>query len=503
MPGTPAAAGSDYVRRALAAKVLSICRVEGNHAGPILSAETMRVCTGLLSKSPAFKKTWYRKIGQGQRDGNLSNPRIQIAFKTELWNQFEVAARELSSVVPFDSAFAYFYPNEGIVNWWSQNKFWYVKELIVEGNAGLISGERGFGKTDFALLLCEIIQALKADHIAKIAADLKRGKKRPGSLSDLAQLSREGRRSARLEALDFVEDEDAEPDPAIVSAAASTSGFSRSMGLFRSKDVRIPTNISISPKDDLAAYFQPTAKMSDICRTMCRNAIEGYFSFVVLDEMGFSFNKRRATTVHNFGIEQLLIVIRKFNAALAAIAQSVESQLPESLAGSSSSSRFVKTDKTVVTCDVRGLMVAQKVRAVPPTSVTFATRAFAPFSVDMVPAQMVEHVAELERIAREDGEDWSDEKMYRAAIAFIEENKASDSEISSGKSGILRSEIRYALRQIDPETRRPFSKERVATELGIEVAKVEEVVKDMAERARKAKVRREKKREDGVPVPLS
>lgn len=450
-------------RQALARKIIDL----QSDRVRFLSYEDMRVLTQYLSLDPNWKAQWLPAIDRAYRDGTLNQPHFVSAWKRSVSTQFTFSSLDPKSESQFDVAYAYLYPSAGIENYWQRNPYWFVKELGVEGQAGLISGDRGYGKTDHALLLCELLIQLKQDHIKR------------GSSSHYAQIRKERRHQLRYEQMGFGAD-----NPEHRGPPAEVGPFSSRLGLYDSSDLRIPTNISISPKSDYAEYFQKAARMSEFVILTCQNAMHGHFSLLTLDEMGFSFNKRRAMTVANFGIEQLLILIRKFNAGLWAIAQSLDNQLPVSLTGSAQT-KVEKVSKDTAIYNVRGLFRLQRVRNIPRTSVLFATRAFAPFAVDMIPSVLVEAVAQKEQDTLANREEWTDAMMYQSAIDWCIENRASPEEIAKGKSGILRSQVRWMATQIDPETGRLWTPERIAIEMeGVDVSKVREILDDARKEAR-------------------
>ena len=475
----------------LARKVIDI-----QHAHNI-SPETMRVSTRSFSVDPNWKKKWLVRIDDAETKGYLNQDWFRVGWSRSMANQFDIASRDTRSEVAFELAFSYFYPNAGIENFWRSNPYWFVKELAVEGQVGIVSGERGYGKTDHALFLCELLIRLKQEQLHY----LELGK--PEN-SNFYQIRRERRHQLTYEGFAFGESSDTTLETtAKKEETTADAPFSSRLGLYDSVDIQIPTNISISPKSPYAKYFPRAGKISEFVIEMCKGAKAGKFSLPLPDELGFSFNKRRAMTKQNFGIEQLLILIRKFNAGLLAIAQSVENQLPLAITGSAQT-RVEKTSKETALYDVRGFAVAQRVRNIPRTSIYYATRAFAPFEVDVMPGLLVEHVAEMESKARDDEEEWTDDMMYDAAIEFVLKNRLTPEEIASGKSGILRGEVRWMAGQIDPESGRHYTVERIAREMEVEVDKVREI---LAEDQKEAKGKREAKKAkagySAPPVPLA
>jgi hypothetical protein len=455
-------------RRELARVVIDFAK--GARASPM----TMRECVHDFSISPEFKMRWLRRIDDAEITGQAMWPWFQTAWARAIRAEWDISSRDSRSEVPFETAHQYFYPSAGIDDWWKIQPLWRVKELAKEGNAGLVSGERGYGKTDHALELCYLLIQLKLDQIAN------------GPNSVFAHIRKARSREVRAEARDASEGS---------APQTGTSAFSSKLGLWDSVSIQFPTNISISSHSRLASYFLPAAKMSEFVTLMCEGAKANKFSLVVPDEMGFSFNKKRAMTIHNFAIEQLLILIRKFNAGLLAIAQSTENQLPASLTASAQT-RVQKLSKGTAMYDVQGYMVSGHLKNVPAVDkkdIDFQTRAFAPFGVDIVPSLLVDFVNRKEREAREAEEEWTDAMMYDAAIAFCRQERASDEEIAAGKSGVLRSEVRYYAQQIDPTTNKLYTAERIARELEVEADKVKAILGEQKKAADASNARKHRR----------
>jgi hypothetical protein len=433
---------------------------------PVPDYKTLKMWIQFASTKPGFKRIWLPRLDAARLTGRLGEPIFLNALKNAIFNEFEASSRDPTrSAIPFEMLYAYHHPNLGSESFWSRNKYWYVRALVSEGNAMIVSGERGAGKTDTGgTLFPTIIADLKKDHIER------------GEYSDLAQLVRDINRASRVSVL---------PKAMGASPNAEVDSGKR-MGLYHSKDVRFPTNISIDKGSPYKDYFQACWKMSDYVTQMCTNGLNDVMSIPTLDELGFNMNRQRAMSTHNFAIAQLLIIIRKFNACLIAIAQSAERQLSRELTeGAHTMVHKLRKDTAIFT--VQGFQNAQRVRDIPGSPVAFQTRAFAAFTVDILPALLVEVVSEREREVRAAGEPWDYRSMYNESLAYIERNKPSDAQINAGLTGVISANIRHLLQTINPATGEVYNPATIAKELEVDVERVKKEIDAMRADAKKKK----------------
>jgi hypothetical protein len=316
---------------------------------------------------------------------------------------------------------------------------WYVKQLIVPGRFAIIDGDLDSGKSDHAVKLCQVIIEAWEEF------------ERKGQDSDLVAL--------------FKEHE---------SERVAETQNTRKLGLLNSKGPRFIANIEV-PKNSLhAKYFQFCTRLSDMIIQMAQNAIDGYFSVLVLDEMGMTYNRKRTTSRHNFSLEGIFRLVRKFNASVIVITQNKELDLPEHLRrpdkGAKTIVEKIKKEEAIYTVYGVPQLYKQRVHAIPPTTITYDTQAAASLAIDVDPRTLVEEVELQKSNARATGEEWATNDTFKAMIRYCENLQKG----KEGQSLVLKQRVLAMLQSINPSTGERFEPEEIAEELGVSEEFVDE-----------------------------
>ena len=349
----------------------------------------------------------------------------------EQWNLFY--RKNCGNPVMFATLQSFFFPEKHSQNFWSRNKYWYVSGLVTEGKFAMVCGQLGSGKTDFALLLSEILIDLKEDHLSK------------KENSDLAQIHRELQRR-RSESAEDTQAQEVSP---------------LHFGLYYSKGIRFVSNVRVPGHSPYSKYFTYAFKLTDINIAIDKNALDDYYTIVLFDEMGISYSRRRQMSNSNLWMEQFLKLIRKKNSSLIVVTQEKEDDLPDVLL-KKAQTVVEKKEHSIGILSIENLMVAQRIHSIPRTRIPFSTRAGASVLMDVNPKLELEEVAAQEALAHNQGRSWTDIDAYRADIAYCEKIQKLGEGSADTEADVLTAQIKYYLGERNPVTGKMYSVEEVS-----------------------------------------
>jgi hypothetical protein len=416
------------------------------------------------------------------------------AFKSEGLQEYAMLKDSGKASIKMAALYALFNPDSGSMNYWAYNELWYFRHLTRPGEFMLCTGGYGSGKTAIAIRSAQVLWRAKEEQ---------RRYKRD---SVLFQTRRELKRAdkAREEAAD--EDEEDEEDKK--RAASKDPSDQLPVDLYSAKGIRFVTNISVPPTDDdpeiaeIAKAFRVANRLSDIISFTLQNALEGYYTGIILDELGFAFNKKRSMSTHNFAIERVFKFIRKYIAYLVVITQDEQGDIPDALTRACRT-KIEKLGPKKAIFEIRGSFSAQRVRNIPKPILKFRSRAFATVVTDTDPGALVDHVTMIEEQSKIAGKPWTDLDMYRHAIDWLSrpENRLSEEELKQGKHGLFRNQARYWLTLTNDATGATYTVDEVCERIPyIDREVVEDAQKELILEARKKRERTGKKAEESPPI---
>jgi hypothetical protein len=325
------------------------------------------------------------------------------------------------------------------------NRIWICKQLIVPGRFAIIDGDLDSGKTDNAILLTEVIGRAWEEYERARAEKLEK-------TSDLYAVMKEHEGEPKEESLNL-----------------------RQNGLIQSEGPRFISNIEVQIGHPLSKYYQFATRLTDMIILMAKNAKAGYFSVLILDEMGMTYNRKRVTSRQNFSLEGIFRLVRKFNASVIVITQNKELDLPDHLRrpdkGAKTIIEKIRKDTAIYTVYGVAQLYHQKVYGIPPTSLPFETHAVASLAIDIDPRALVEEVELLKSQSR-DGHGkstWDMDDTYKAIIAACEARQ-----MGKELSKVKREQVLSMLQSLDPMTGSLYSPEDIMEELGVSEAFVAE-----------------------------
>jgi len=328
------------------------------------------------------------------------------------------------------------------------NEGWYLKQMITPGKVALVDGDLGTGKTDVAF-------RIGAEALIRLWEDYEKR----GNDSDLVALSSE-----------LYED-------------TGEKGESAAYDLLHSKGPRIISNVEIPNSHPWHHYFQFATRLSDVNIYLFRNAIERYFSVLILDEMGLSYNRKRRTSNQNMGLEGEFRLIRKPSAVLWIITQNKELDLPDYMRRPDKGAKTVveKMGKSVAIITVQGVgqLSKQRVHGIPKTTLPFETRAMASMAVDHDPRILIEEVEAQRSEAKSHNEEWSAERVWEAMIEWLEtwqmmmklKTQGVQPHELKGKAidainAMKRNEVLKLLQELNEDTGEPYTDEEIIETTG-------------------------------------
>jgi hypothetical protein len=420
-----------------------------------LDFETMEEFTLHGSFDDGFRRTWSGRFAECRA---ISERVIDMPFRPidalspleiELWRG-EMKVEFADALAHWANDPSHWMPLYGFLfpknsqSFRSMNPAYYVKQLVIPGRFAIIDGDLDSGKSDHAMKMCQLIADLWEQH-EKLGKD-----------SDLTALMDE----LGTEVVD-------EDNP-----------NARKLTLFESKGPRFVANIEV-PKDSLhGKYFQFCTRLSDMIIQMARNAVDGYFSVLVLDEMGMTYNRKRVTSRHNFSLEGIFRLIRKFRASCIVITQNKELDLPDHLRRPDKGAKTTveKLKKTEAIYTVYGVpqLFKQRVHGIPATTVTYDTQAVASLATDVDPRELVEEVELMRSQARAAGHPWDTNGMFTAMIQLCEQQQQMALKGGGGGMNMKRQQAMSMLQSLNPLTGDLFTPEEVVDELEVSEAFIDE-----------------------------
>ena len=326
------------------------------------------------------------------------------------------------------------------------NQAWFIKQIIVPGRFAIIDGDLDSGKTDHSVKLSQIVIDTWEQH------------ERLQKESDLSAL-----------------------DTELTGETEKDNVNTWRSGLINSKGPRIITNVEVNPNQPPASvhytkYFQFFARLSDMIIQMARNALDGYFSILILDEMGMTYNRKRVTSRQNFSLEGIFRLVRKFNASVIVITQNKELDLPDHLRRPDKGAKTIieKLTKSVARYTVYGVpqLMKQKVHSIPSTTIKYETKAVASLAIDLDPRTLVEEVELIKSNERAEGREFSMEDSWRAMIHYCEEVQKQHNRV--GNSIVMRQRVMAMLQSMNDETGELYTPEDIAEELSASLSFIQE-----------------------------
>jgi hypothetical protein len=427
--------------------------------------EIAKHCSG----DEGWTRDWMGQLYDLEAQHREMDPVQREAFKGSASQEWAILCK--GTYVPkmqIDGLFAFFNPDIRAKNWNEYQPGFLYRYLTQPGEFALFTGGYGSGKTDHALLAAQVLFRMKEEQIAH------------GEDSLLYQIEKEVHGTPK---------KTPEGKHIPISERKKKKESPIPTSLYSAKGIRFVTNISIEDlpeewrESPLRKAFKQASRLSDIIATTLENALGGFMTVIILDEMGFAFNKKRTTSRHNFAIERVLRFIRKFFAALMVITQDEEGDVPEALT-KACRTKVAKKSPTKAVYGVQGSFIAQTIREVPRTVVKFRTRAFATVTTDLDPGMLVDQVMAVEEKALAIKLPWGDEEMYREAIRFCRESRISDAELAKGQSGIHRAQARFFLQLINEATGTNWTVTEVVEETGADEDLVREVQEQLVKEAK-------------------
>lgn len=376
------------------------------------------------------------------------HPKEVEMWRAEMIDEFATALKVWSN----DGAhwmplYGFLYPRQSI-SFRAMNPLWFTKQLITPGRVAIIDGDLGSGKTAMGMLLPVILIRGWLDYQER------------GKDSDLYALAHE-----------------------LYAESEEDGGKSAAYDLLHSKGVRAISNVAVPNDDPYAKYFQYATRLSDMLIYLFENAIAGYFSVLVLDEMGMSYNRKRNMSRQNFGLEGTFRIIRKPSAVLIVITQNKELDLPDHMRRSDKGARTIiekiKKTEAIITVHGVGQLSKQRVHNIPDAPVKYETRSQASLAVDIDPRILIEEVELMRQQAHAAGHEWTMEDQFKRMIEWCKarQNKQAMSEYK-------RQQVITLLQSLNPETGEMYTPEEVADEASVSdafVAECQGVVAAVAE----------------------
>lgn len=317
------------------------------------------------------------------------------------------------------------------------NPAWTVKQMVVPGRFMIIDGDLDSGKTDASMRWCQTIAEVWEDY------------ERNGTDSDLVAL---------MEELDGERGDTKDTPP------------TKKLDLLHSKGPRFVSNVNVPDGTLYSNYFQFCTRLSDMIIHMAQNALDGYFSILILDEMGMNYNKKRGTSRNNFSLEGIFRLIRKFRTSAIIITQNKELDLPAHLTRPDRGAKTVveKISRTVALITVQGVaqLHHQRVHGIPGTTIKYDTQAVASLAIDVDPRTLVEETQLIEATERAKGVKWTIDDSFAAIISYCR-HKQDPTANSASMNQALRQKALAMLQSINIATGDHYSTEDVMEELGV------------------------------------
>lgn len=419
--------------------------------------------TRYLAYSDAFAEVWSEYFFECELRGVLPPMFEMDVWQESMRQEWRLFVKAYSSRPDMFMPIYRRLTNDGAIPFRSMNPAWFVKQMLRAGRFAIIDGEMDTGKTENAVLLCEILAEVWEDY------------ERRGNDSDLAYLMTElkGER--------------------VGAPTDDTQARKVGLGLYYGKGIRFVSNVEVPAIRDgdptkpnpYHKYFQFVPRLSDFGIRLCQNAAEGLYSVAMLDEMGFSWNRKRSTSKHNIEIDGMFRFIRKLNCSVILITQNAHLDFPEWMRRPERGAKTIieKMGPTVAIYTIQGVSVLnhKRVKGIPKSRIEFSTKAVASFSTDIDLRLVVESVELEKATARAKSKvPWSDNDTYYAMIRAIEQFKILG-DLSGSKNPITRQKVIAQLQKKNPTTGELYTPEEIADELRVPLAMVEEVSATLGE----------------------
>jgi hypothetical protein len=377
------------------------------------------------------------------------HPKEIEMWRAEMLDEFSTALKAWANdVAHWMPLYGFLFPKSS-VSYRALNETWYLKQMVTPGRTALVDGDLGSGKTDVAFRVF-------AESVIRTWEDyLKRGKD-----SDLVALTDE------------------------LYEESGEKGESAAYDLLHSKGPRIISNVEIPNSHPWHEYFQFATRLSDVNIFLFQNALDGYFSVLILDEMGLSYNRKRRTSNQNMGLEGEFRLIRKPSAVLVIITQNKELDLPDYMRRPDKGAKTIieKMGKSVGIITVYGVgqLSKQRVHGIPKTTLPFETRAMASMAVDHDPRILIEEVEAMRADAKAHGDEWDTRRTWKAMIEWLEVRKALAKEafgkgpMSDAIQAYKRNKVLKLLQEINEDTGEFYTPDEVAEEESVSMEFVQE-----------------------------
>ncbi|MDE1879514.1 MAG: hypothetical protein KGI89_03100 [Euryarchaeota archaeon] len=262
------------------------------------------------------------------------------------------------------------------LSFWSINRFWLLRQILIPGRLCLIDGVKGNGKSDFGLLLAQLFIEAFLDY--QKAQEEHREKD-----TDFYRVMNHIRR-------DY-----------------GNRPFSDKIyDLFpiRAKFVRVVTNIIVYPESPLREFIIQAGSITSFMKSAAGVAAEGGYTLEIFDEMGTHLNKRKAMTKGNRRIDDYMRTTRKRASSAIFITQNLQGDLEEVLLDDQTGARMLvekkSIEKAIVTVQGVPYLNHQEVGDIPGCYIKYETSATAGFEPDVNPNDVYSY-AEHARVEAE------------------------------------------------------------------------------------------------------
>lgn len=397
--------------------------------------------------------TRFRKLQSSSQSWSLG---MMHTWQEQMWLMFNDKIRyEASNIAAFRWLRTALHPSRRLP-FRMLNRFWYWAQLTLPGRVAVFTGPKDAGKTDNAMKAAEDLIALKIDHKA-------RGKE--SELAGIMAYLLGGRGGGGIDLQRYKKSR---------------------LSLFYAKDIRVVTNIDVKRGHPYSDYFQFASSLSDIYIEINQNALDGYFSHGVFDEMGKAMPVVRTTSSGTMAIMDWLREIRKPNASISLVTQDLRRDFgarvgTDERIGIRTFVTKLNARSAIYQVDGVPALQWQKVTGIPGTNLPFETRDPASFRSDLNPKVLADAVDIFRRVARDEGYEWKLEDTFKMTIDVARRIRSMELvPVKPGHDDPKNSIVVLLGSTPKPGSSRPFTPKEIERYTGEPISVIEEKLKTAA-----------------------